>query len=746
MENKYYQIYLDSIFDLASSIVLKSSETAAALNVWVLAKTNATYDELDPTTWKYYQNLSGQYFMSDVPMTVTSLDSLEEIVFSKENLEFHRATKKAYAFGTTYYKELVEKYPDQEDLIRGILYPVDIQTAIDAVNGQILTYPADLVESTETNLIPQLQDWIYGVYRRWMNVQYQNTDNLYTSAFLGILYGMLPGAIENIRGRATFTHEVHSYHVQQYLASNSRLDRYLPYMTRAQAMYFYHNLSYIENNNGREEMFDELLKHTFTERNLPMAHFEMLHSSEGMPGETLLPTVVFKKNPLNTLSNIDFKDLFTLNEVLDIEDVIAPANVEYRDDEQPKIEETATYTLIPHVPTKLLQSTVIDYTDSEKYRMADITLQHWLWLAHKDVYRAYVNFTIPANGNRLSLSAIDAFCFYAYAFVKGMGFDMDTLPTVYANRVQRIPRATRASLRQVCEPKWVPDSFLDKMISLMPAPHPMISVAAFRDYCTELFHTANEQYLNTCLEEGMTARGQKESAVARCWGDEKFTLGDYPNQNYADWFASRNIVVKDLTQSQLLEISSIILAEATGTTLSSTITLKDIQRAMAGILTDLSSYSIQIGLSINTGPVLDAGFQQIRPDPPDFETSQSVDFLVPAVSPFDIKTQAYQRVVLDMNEFPEFTVESRKSSRRIDFALPYAKITRATRDEFGNPIPFMRIERRIDIGCGISTPVDMTGVSNPRNLTIVPGMEKFLKLPVDVQQASYVDTWAVSSK
>jgi hypothetical protein len=36
----------------------------------------------------------------------------------------------------------------------------------------------------------------------------------------------------------------------------------------------------------------------------------------------------------------------------------------------------------------------------------------------------------------------------------------------------------------------------------------------------------------------------------------------------------------------------------------------------------------------------------------------------------------------------------------------------------------------------------MTGVDNPRDLTIVPGMENFLKLPLDQQQASYVDTWS----
>lgn len=736
VENKYYQIYVDETIDLASSIVLKFAEAANLLNQWVMTSTNATYDETDPRTWKYYLNLSGEYFASDEVMTITSLDSLEEIVFSKQNLEFHRATKKAYAFGTTYYKELVERYPEQEMLIRGILYPADLEAAIAAPDGQILAYPSVLVEETEPSLIPRLQEWINGFLRRWHNVQYQNSDNLYLAGLLAVLYTALPGAIENIRNSLTFTHEVHSYHVQQYLASHSKLDKYLPYMTRAQAMFFYHNLAYIENNNGRQEIFDELVKRTFTDRRLPLGHFSMAHSTELMPGDSLVPLVVFEKKPLNTEVNVDGKNQYTLNEVLDIEDQILLSNALYRDDEQPKIEEKATYTLDPNVPTKLLQSTVVDYTDSEKYRMADIVLQHWLWLAYTGHYQAYVNFVIPANGNRLSLTPLDAFIFYAYAFVHGLGLEMDQLPTVRAARVQRLPAASLASMREVCEPRHVPDAWLANARATMPPVSTMISLEAFREHCTQLFQAANEQYSLTAWEEGMTARGQKEAAVCRLWADEEFTLGDYPNQNYADWFASRNLVVKDLTPAQLLEISSVILAEATGANLASTITLKDIQRAMAGILTDLSSYSIQISLDINSGPVLNAGFPQIRPDDKDTQASHLVQHEIPTVDPWNVSTQGEAHLLFDLNEFPEHLVVGRESSQSLRMDVPHVLVEQP-RDGAS-----ITINRRMEVSTEFDCVIDMTGVENPRKLIIVPGMEHFLKLPLEEQLASYVDTWA----
>jgi hypothetical protein len=735
LENKYYQIYVDSIFDLASSIVLKFSDAATLMNQWVQGYTNGSYDENDPRTWKYYLNLSGEYFASDTPMMITSLDSLEEIVFSKQNLEFHRATKKAYAFGTTYYKELVDKYPDQEALIRGILYPCDIDTAIAAYDGQILAYPDTLVEATEPGLIPALQDHINGFIRRWHNVQYTNTDNLYFAGLLTVLYGSLPGAIENIRLRACLTYEAHSYHVLQYLASNSKLDKYVPYMTRAQQMYFYHNLAYIQNNNGREELFDALLQKTFTDRRLPMAHFSMAHSTENMPGDSLLPLVVFEKKPLNTVSNIDNKNQFSLNEVLDIEDIINPINHQYRDQEELHIEDIATYTLNPNVPTKLLQSTVIDYTDSEKFRMADIVLQHWLWLAHKGYYQAYVNFTIPANGIRLSLNPLDAFCFYAYAFVVGQGFQMDSLPMVVANRVERIGLAPLADLQAVVNPKRVSDQWLMTARATMPPVQPQISLEAFRNHCTDVFHAANEQWGMVCSEEYMTARGQKEAAICRLWGDEKFQLGDTPGQNYATWFADRNIVVKDLTPEQLLEVANVILQEATGANLTSTITMADIQRAMAGILTDLSSYSIQIGLSINAGPVIDAGFQQVRTDDLDIDTETTYGIEIPTVDEWNVKTQGTADLLLDMDVFPEIDVVGRSTTFEQPLAFKTCDIS------YSKDASFV-IQRLLGVRARYNCLVDMTGVDNPRDLTIVPGMENFLKLPLDQQQASYVDTWS----
>lgn len=738
MENKYYQIFQSKNIDLASSIVIKSHFSAQAVNSWVRDFTDATYDQYDLSTWKYYRNICGLYYESDTKMYVTSIDTLETIEFSPDTLQYHLATRRAYEFGTTYYKELVDLYPNQEQLIRGILYPANMDEAITGYDGQILAYPSKLVESTEPSLIPKLQEYINGFFKRWENVQYRSTDEYYCACLLGVLFAMMPAVIENIRKAACLTHEAHSYHVTQYLASHSQLDKYIPYMTRKQAMYFYHNLAELERNNGKVETFDVLLQRIFTDRNLPVGHFNLRHSTENMP-ESLVPVPVFDKIPLNSPKNIDGIDQYTMSQIFDIEDQILGGNIKYRDDQQRLANIIAANTITPNLPTKLLQSTVIDYTGSEQHKLADIALQHWLWLSANSLYRAYVTFTIPSSGTRLTLSAKDAFSFYAYCLCGGIGFELSKLPTVTANRVQRLPTASIESMREVCQTEYVPDVFLQRMRAMMPAAIPMISVEAFRNHLQQLFVTANEQYFHTAYEEKLTARGQKVAAIERLWGWNVLDLADYADQTYHSWFESRNIVMDELSKEQYTELASIVLSEAIGDNLASIITLKDTQRAMADMFLELSSYSIQMGLNINSGPMLDVMQPQIRMDDPDISTTSEHYYPIGIAEPLSVKIVSKTTKDYQLQSVGFTDVKYQLVRQYYDYTIQAMRY--GVGDNRTIDVPVSEQFREYPVGAKMECEINLTA-PNPRGLIIVPGMEKFLELPLETQLASYVDTWA----
>ena len=219
-----YQIYHESVVRLAATLVVKDEATCNHINNR-LSYFGYQIDEGRHETWKYYLNLAGKYHASDKMMTVTSMDTQEEIEFTVENMDIHRATWREYQYGSRYYKELITKYPNQKMLILGILNPVNIDTAIAAPDHSILYYDRTLVESRETNLIPKLQDWINGQFIRWANEDYRINNSLFIAARLAIIGMGTPSQIKSIRLENAKTNMAHSYHIRRYLASFGPLDQ-----------------------------------------------------------------------------------------------------------------------------------------------------------------------------------------------------------------------------------------------------------------------------------------------------------------------------------------------------------------------------------------------------------------------------------------------------------------------------------------------------------------------------------------
>jgi hypothetical protein len=292
--SNYFQLYLNACVALAQTIVIKSTETEQGLNNYVSTYYGANaLDETDPTSWKYYMNLSGQYHFTDQLMYVVSLDTMQTIEFTPANLLIHTATAAAYQFGSSYYQALVDQYPTQVMLILGVIYPVNIATAIAAKDGQILGWPSQYVEPNEYSLIQRLQTWVYGFKQRWINPQYGVSDDLYFTVQLANMYYGLLMAIVSFREEMSSTSELHSFHQQQCLASHQGLDQYLEQLSLPQVVWLCRNINYIQRNVGKTSTFKTLIENVLTERDIPLAAYTMRHDTTAMPTQTY-PSVVFE--------------------------------------------------------------------------------------------------------------------------------------------------------------------------------------------------------------------------------------------------------------------------------------------------------------------------------------------------------------------------------------------------------------------------------------------------------------------
>lgn len=591
MSNARYKLYVDDVLLLARSIVLKSESTANSINQYFRDTGLAEVFEEQPETWKYYLNLAGEYHSTDTRMFVTSLDTREIIEFTRDNLVEHRATKRGYITGTRFYKELVRKYPKQVDLIQGILEPIDIQRAIAARDGTILSYDTSLVESNETNLIPELQQKIDGWKVRWDVVDYAKVDDLYPAANLGLLYMNIPLFIMNIRQANCRTEKVHSFHIRQYLASNGKLDSYIDNLTKKQMLFLYRNIKYINRNAGTQDTFEWLVDALLTERLLPLAKYRLQHNISGMPNK-LLPTINAQRIDLTRYVSGTVRDTYSANELIQKEVPATRNNLQYQDAALADLNQKYRRHVNNELPTKVLESSVVDRSEAFAVKFGDVLLNHWISWACEGNYLAMVNFDNPANGESLWFTAKDAFILFLYAYNAAHGLRLETIPDVVATFVRKPVIPSFEQLRELAQPSRVPDNWIHYLREDQPVIGDVISTVAFYEKCQEIHQSWKLHSDFIAFREHMTCRGQTENVAYHLYQDVPYDLAG--GVTYADWLQSKNLELDDLSKEEFDLLANNLLAVATGGDLKVSVGLSDLQESMVRLLRQLSSYSIQL--------------------------------------------------------------------------------------------------------------------------------------------------------
>lgn len=611
MIHEYYSIYIGEVFLLTRSLVVKFSDIAYAVNEGVTEQNfQVNYDE--PSTWKYYLNLAGRYHESDVPMVVRSLDTLEDIPFTQENLRIHIATAKAYRWGGDEYNQLVRLYPNQIVLINGIISPVPFEEAYNAKDGAILRYDESLVEVQETNLISEIQSRINTYLLRWHNRAYCLTDDYYPPAMIAEFYLYVFNAITTVRLRNCRTDRAHSFHIREYLRSHGRLDKHFPYMTLEQQLWLYRNIDYIHRNTGKRETFDLLVDHLLTKANIPLSTYEIRHDYKRMP-ESIYPDITLTKKPVNMESRqLSVPDI-TLDQLLDKEVDLARDNARVQAEYSDLISTKMKTRSHSELPTRVYESEADDRSGSGPRLFHETLISHWVYLSTHDRYRAYIRARHPLTGEQMVMSVRDAFVLFTYCTLRSQGVDPAWVPDVNVFDVLRIPLPDRNELLRLTTPNRVPPAKVDEFRKTFTPLGEYVS--------TEAFHTAISQV-------------QKEYIAAwRICGNIEalYTYGQYTQLRYAhyqnitcrllpsktlyrDWISSAGYDFSTMVDDDFATLGSELYNLATGEGLKRRITFSDIQKSMLELVGNLSSYSTQFLSTVSYSDFLYIGFPPIRFD------------------------------------------------------------------------------------------------------------------------------------
>ncbi len=611
MDSKFLQNYIDDSKKLAKTIVIKSSVTAENINNDIKLKNYSfTIDESDKTTWKYYLNISGSYHPLDQPMIITSLDTLEEITFNRENLLVHTATAKAYQFDTRYYYSLVNKYPDQVQLILGILYPCNISVAISAKDGTILSFPEYLVEDQESSLLIDLEDYIIKYIDRWYIPAFNITDGLYTASFYAVLYLNIFIKILNLRLARVKSLEAHSFHIREYLASHENLDIYIPYMTLKQKLWLYRNINYIFRNNGKVEQFKTLVQKLLTDRRIPLSEFSIRNL--GNFDESYLPNIRVRRKAINPEINSSDKKYFSIDELYEIENPLVYGNKDYLEKNKQDITNILKISSSNILQTKDLESKMVDISDSVPFPLDEVLLYLWATMIDKNLYNAIVTFKDPKTSENITLETKDAFIYMQYISLKSLGINTVNIPVFVNLRSVRTPKPLLAELL------YFVDSSLENVRAAaidirnnFPELTSLYSASSFFDLGKKIYDECLRHWYIISHTEDLYERAYVDNISLSLFETKLVDLVDTPT-TIESFLSSRNLREYDYTYQEAGILVQNIFNSSTGLNIDSTKLLKNIQKAMISVMRKLSSYTVQYITDINDSDIIPLNWSAIR--------------------------------------------------------------------------------------------------------------------------------------
>lgn len=591
MSNVYFNIYRDDTIKLVRSVIIKFNETATQINTRLEQNYSITVDQNAPATWKYYMHLAGDYHSTDTMMYVRSADTLEQIEFTKANLAIHRATARAYVPGSVLYKSLALQYPTQVDLITGILYPIDIQTAIDAPDGKILYHDSTYVESQEDTFIFDLQDWVDAFYLKWYNQQFNLIDELFHAAFLGNLYDRMVTFILALRLSKAKTNQAHSYHIREYLASHEHLDDFIPYLDTFQMLWLYRNINYLQRHAGSKDTFKRMVKNILTRRGIPIIEYTLEQNSKNLLTDFAASAEMVKHDINSNIVPEDAANVPT-EAILTREVILARDNALVQADTERDIQRDMGFSADSVLPTRVYDSEVIDRSVSNVRSLESVLLNEWLDLASSDRYRAYVQIPNPKTGVMMTMSVKDAFLVTMYCWCKTRDLLPDTIPRFIAYDVLQPKSPTFMQLREMSPIRIIPDKIITAIQDLTPPMEQYISTEQFYLDCVKAHSNYLKQWELYSFQEHMVGRGYCEQIVRMHYMNRMCTLVD-GEIKWDDYFKSAGIDILDMSNSDMEQLCLDAINIATGANLVKIITLGEVQRELLRLMGKLSSYIAQ---------------------------------------------------------------------------------------------------------------------------------------------------------
>ena len=260
------ELYIREPINFLRTLTLKNSHFADL--IWKNEVQPEYQDRLPTELNPYYRHARGEYILAndttevdgvqipnqriyrrfDEIIYIQSLDTQQQIPFTKETLAKHPKTASLYRIPNSYYTKLCESYPQYSDLIKSIVYPIQeevwcprhqrMETLETADNYTIFGYDEDMFQENErTSIYTAINTTLEMIRVRW-DVKEFNYEDMFPIVHQGILWHLLYLVIFGQRILNIRTSKVHEFHIWNYLNSKGIGD-YRDVITLNQALFLY---------------------------------------------------------------------------------------------------------------------------------------------------------------------------------------------------------------------------------------------------------------------------------------------------------------------------------------------------------------------------------------------------------------------------------------------------------------------------------------------------------------------------
>lgn len=305
--------FFNQIYAFTKTLIIKNHYAAMIMETKHRTEQFDPYLEEDMKNWKYYLNVSGEKHPTDREVMIKVIETDTEEPLTKDLLKLYKITQAELLKCGYYYNNLIKNNKDMFLYIHGCLTPVDINEAISSIDGTILSYNHTFIEENETNLIKDLQKWLYNYHYSWFNGAYTIVDPLYLPSFLGVLYANIPNVLINLRMLNTKTNKTHSFFLESFFNSRFELWNQINKLNKPTIWWLYRHIDYIIKNIGKNSTFDLLLEKVFEPNNIGIGGYNLEYLNYELNNNFFNPNKLPYSTNGSILNKVKLNDSFLIS-------------------------------------------------------------------------------------------------------------------------------------------------------------------------------------------------------------------------------------------------------------------------------------------------------------------------------------------------------------------------------------------------------------------------------------------------